>query len=189
MRDDIDRATDETRRFLGARPAPDLTAAVMRQIEHLQPLPAPRRPGIVRRFWTLLWSPREIAVRPALFFAGALGVLVLLGIPYAGVGRSAATRQVAAAAPPVFVQFRLDAAASRVQLAGSFTNWEPRYELRQSRPGIWTVTVPLTEGVHDYAFVVDGEQWVPDPHAPQIGDGFGGTNSRLALLSPETPQL
>ena len=30
----------------------------------------------------------------------------------------------------MFVQFRLDAAASRVQLAGSFTNWEPRYELR-----------------------------------------------------------
>jgi 1,4-alpha-glucan branching enzyme len=87
------------------------------------------------------------------------------------------------------VQFHLETAAMRVQLAGSFTNWEPRYELRQSAPGIWTITVPLTEGVHDYAFVVDGQQWVPDPHAPQIGDGFGGTNSRLALLHPDTPEL
>jgi 1,4-alpha-glucan branching enzyme len=94
-----------------------------------------------------------------------------------------------AADPHVFVQFRLDAAASRVQLAGSFTNWEPRYEMRQSASGIWTITVPLTQGVHDYAFVVDGQQWVPDPHAPQIGDGFGGTNSRLALLSPDAPRL
>jgi 1,4-alpha-glucan branching enzyme len=76
-----------------------------------------------------------------------------------------------------------------VQLAGSFTNWEPRYELRQAAPGIWTITVPLTQGVHDYAFVVDGEQWVADPYAPQIGDGFGGTNNRLALLSPDTPTL
>jgi 1,4-alpha-glucan branching enzyme len=89
----------------------------------------------------------------------------------------------------VFVQFRLDASASRVQLAGSFTNWEPRYDLRQSAPGIWTITVPLTQGVHDYAFVVDGQRWIPDPYAPQIGDGFGGTNSRLALMSPATPQL
>jgi 1,4-alpha-glucan branching enzyme len=89
----------------------------------------------------------------------------------------------------VFVQFRLDASASRVQLAGSFTNWEPRYDLRQSAPGIWTITVPLTQGVHDYAFVVDGQRWIPDPYAPQIGDGFGGTNSRLALMSPPTPQL
>jgi hypothetical protein len=37
--------------------------------------------------------------------------------------------------------------------------------------------------------VVDGREWVPDPYAPQIGDGFGGTNSRLTLLSPDTPQL
>ena len=52
-----------------------------------------------------------------------------------------------------------------------------------------TITVPLTQGVHDYAFVVDGQQWVPDPYAPQINDGFGGTNSRLALLPPDAPQL
>lgn len=187
MSDEIDRATDETRSFLAARPAPDLTAAVMKQIENLQPLPAPRRKSIIQRAWTLLWSPREVAIRPVLAFAAAAAVLILLGIPY--VGSSVTTRQAGAAESPMFVQFRLDAAASRVQLAGSFTNWEPRYELRQSRPGVWTITVPLTEGVHDYAFVVDGGQWVPDPHAPQIGDGFGGTNSRLALLSPETPQL
>ena len=43
--------------------------------------------------------------------------------------------------------------------------------------------------VHDYAFVVDGREWVPDPYAPGIGDGFGGINSRLTLLSPDTPRL
>ena len=54
---------------------------------------------------------------------------------------------------------------------------------------MWSITVPLTQGVHDYAFVVDGQQWVADPYAPQIGDGFGGTNNRLALLPPDSPRL
>jgi hypothetical protein len=189
MTDEIERAAEDTRAFLGERPAPDLTAAVMRGIEGLEPLPAPARPGPFARFASLLWAPREISVRPAFALAGAAALIVLLGIPYFG-ERAADSPGVAASRDThVFVQFRLDATASRVQLAGSFTNWEPRYELRQAAPGIWTITLPLTQGVHDYAFVVDGRQWVADPYAPQIGDGFGGTNNRLALLSPETPQL
>lgn len=46
------------------------------------------------------------------------------------------------------------------------------------------MTLPITPGVHDYAFVVDGERWVADPYAPGIDDGFGGRNSRLTLLAP-----
>jgi hypothetical protein len=160
MNDQIDRAIHETRELLAARPAPDVTAAVMSRIANVEPLPLPRPRGVLK--------------------------VLLLVLPYA---RPAPQVDRGPADPQVFVQFRLDAAASRVQLAGSFTNWEPRYDLRQSAPGIWTITVPLTQGVHDYAFVVDGQRWIPDPYAPQIGDGFGGTNSRLALMSPVTPQL
>ena|SRR5688572_3216734 len=188
--DHIDRAADEVRAILSARPTPDVTAAVMSQIGSLEPLPAPRRRGVIGRLTALLWAPREIAIRPLYALGLAAVLLMLVWLPWSG-ERSAPDVLAGAgqAQPQVFVQFRLDAAASRVQLAGSFTNWEPRYELRQSGPGVWTITVPLSEGVHDYAFVVDGGRWVPDPYAPQIGDGFGGTNSRLALLSPETPQL
>ena len=190
MNDEIDRAAHEIRTFLAARPAPDLRAAVMGRIEHLEPLASTQRAGLLRRVATILWTPRDISIRPAFALAAAAAVLVLVLVPYTALRRTE-TPQIAegARAPHVFVQFRLDAMASRVQLAGSFTNWEPRYELHQSAPGTWTITVPLIQGVHDYAFVVDGEQWVPDPYAPQIGDGFGGTNSRLALLSPDTPQL
>jgi hypothetical protein len=190
MNDEIDRAADEIRTFLAARPAPDLRAAVMGRIEHLEPLASAQRAGLLRRVATILWTPRDISIRPAFALAGAAAVVMLVLVPYGGLIRSD-TPQLADGGPTphVFVQFRLEAMASRVQLAGSFTNWEPRYELRQSALGTWTITVPLIQGVHDYAFVVDGEQWVADPHAPQIGDGFGGTNSRLALLSPDTPQL
>ena len=160
----------------------------MSRIQELEPLPP--RYGRLRRLALFLWGPRQVSIRPAFALAAVGAMLVLVLLPYTGEEPSVPT-QVAErpAEAQMFVQFRLDAAASRVQLAGSFTNWEPRYELRQSAPGVWTITVPLGQGVHDYAFVIDGKRWVPDPYAPQIGDGFGGTNSRLALLSPDMPRL
>ena len=187
MSDQLDRAIHETRAFLGSRPAPDVRAAVMSRIANLEPLPA--RAGVLQRLTDLLWSPREISIRPV--FALAPAVVILLLIPYIGQSPAVGPQQLAGVTgdPHVFVQFHVEADAMRVQLAGSFTNWEPRYDLRQSAPGVWTITIPLNEGVHDYAFVVDGQQWVADPHEPQIGDGFGGTNNRLSLLSPDTPQL
>lgn len=90
----------------------------------------------------------------------------------------------------MFVQFRLHAPdASTVGLAGSFTGWQPAHELYEVAPGIWTVTLALPPGVHDYAFVIDGERWVADPYAPGVRDGFGGTMSRVALLLPERSRL
>ena len=187
MDDKNDNVIAETRAFLAERPAPDFRAAVMSRIAQLEPVASPQRPSWLARWAELLWLPREVSIRPAFALAGAAAVAALLAVlPSRGVVPQAPTE---AADPHVFVQFHLETAAMRVQLAGSFTNWEPRYDLRQSAPGVWTITVPLAQGVHDYAFVVDGQQWVPDPHAPQIGDGFGGTNSRLALLHADTPEL
>jgi 1,4-alpha-glucan branching enzyme len=85
----------------------------------------------------------------------------------------------------LYVQFRLEApGASRVELAGSFTEWQPEYQLREISPGVWTALVPLDPGVHDYTFVVDGERMVVDPYAPSVEDSFGGNNSRLFLPAP-----
>ena len=188
--DNIDHVIHETRAFLAERPAPDLRKAVMSLIENVEPFAPPQRPALVERLAQLLWSPREVSIRPAFAFAAAAAVVAVLVVPYMRPVPSNAPQVASEAADPhVFVQFHLETAAMRVQLAGSFTDWQPRYELRESAPGVWTITVPLTQGVHDYAFVVDGRQWVPDPHAPQIGDGFGGTNSRLALLHTDTPEL
>jgi hypothetical protein len=188
MDDKNEKVILETRAFLAARPSPDVRAAVMSRIEHLEPKAPVQRPSLTTRLVRLLWLPREISIRPAFALVGTAAVAALVVVlPSRGVTPQASSD---ISDPHVFVQFHLEtAAAMRVQLAGSFTNWEPRYDLRQSAPGVWTISVPLTQGVHDYAFVVDGQQWVPDPHAPQIGDGFGGINSRLALLYADTPEL
>ena len=190
MKDQINRAIHETRVLLAARPTPDVRAAVMSRIANVEPLPLTQRAGALKRLIEMLWAPRQISIRPAFALAATAVAVFLLLVPYARlILPTGAQADRGSADPQVFVQFRLDASASRVQLAGSFTNWEPRYDLRQFAPGIWTITVPLTQGVHDYAFVVDGKRWIPDPYAPHIDDGFGGTNSRLALMSPVAPQL
>ena len=184
--DVLERAIDETRAFVDARPAPDLTGRVMRAIEHVDRI---QRPSRISRLVAIVWDPREVSFhfRPAyaVLAAAALVVLALL-VPSIRLSRADAPLLARVAeTPKLLVQFRLQAAdASTVRLAGTFTNWQPEYELHQSSPGIWTVTLPLPLGVHDYAFVIDGQRWVADPYAQMVDDGFGGTNSRIAILPP-----
>jgi hypothetical protein len=209
--DTIRQAATSLRAELPAAPA-HMEATVLRRIRDLglsataagesaaqratghAALPAPITSGVLgapARAWSSarallegLWRPRQVSfgLRPAYAVAVAMVALLIVVVPR-GTGPDHAGADLAAAAPPVFVQFRLDAAgASNVMLAGSFTEWQPEYELVETQPGVWTVLVALQPGVHDYAFIVDGETWVADPAAPAVDDGFGGSNSRLALL-------
>lgn len=176
---------------LRAAHAPDLTQAVMREVESA-PQPSPRRSiaeSLASAFgW--LWRPRELALtlRPAYAMAGLAVAVLAVSLTPGAEPRPAQVAPIAAetdAAPRMYVQFRIEAAgAADVSLAGSFTDWEPRYSLEQATPGVWTVMVPLEPGVHDYTFVIDGERWVVDPVAPRVTDGFGGSNSRLFLAAP-----
>ena len=192
--DSVERAIHETRAFVDARPAPDLAAGVMRQIEQLGLRPAKRPHSALARLAGTLWTARHVSFqfRPAYGLLAAAAVVALaVFLPYGWRSSvDSASAVSATVAPTLFVQFRLQVPdASNVRLAGSFTNWQPQYELHQTAPGIWTITLPLPPGVHDYAFIVDGEQWVADPYAPAVKDGFGGTNSRLALVPPEDAHL
>lgn len=184
--------------------SPDLAPGVMARIEALDAAEAPERSvtppsgrartdrnGGLRNALSWLWTPRPIALRPAWgLAAAALATVLLTGRPDAAHTPVDVAVPERAAGAAIYVHFRLDAPeANSVHLAGDFTGWEPSYELQEAQPGVWTVVVPLSAGVHDYAFVVDGEQWTPDPLATQVDDGFGGQNSRLSLLPPERMQV
>lgn len=134
--------------------------------------------------WLLRTRHISVAIRPAY----ALGIAALLAVVI-GIGALRNDARTAATASPgeVLVHFRLDAPqATSVALAGDFTNWTPAYALKRSEPGVWTIVVALTPGVHDYSFIVDGERWVPDPAAPAMADGFGGMNSRIAVIASDS---
>ena len=182
----------ETKRTHRSVAVPDLTARVRAQLAREIPAreTAPlrhsaaggkTRVGKVSRW---LWAPRPVRLRPVWgVLAATVCSLVLVLLLREGPAPSADS--VAAPTPQVFVQFRLDApGASAVRLAGNFTGWEPTYQLNQTAPGVWSIMIPLEPGVYDYNFVVNGGEWVPDPVAPAVDDGFGGLNSRLSVLLP-----
>src|SRR5687767_11116690 len=187
----IRQAVDETRTFTTARPAPDLTDSVMRQIEEQGLRPAKltawsRLAGVAGS----LWAARDVSltVRPVYGLAAAAALVLFVVYAPSRQPADVAPATAVALEPQLFVQFRLEApAATDVRIAGSFTGWKPSHQLHQAAPGLWTVTLPLTRGVHDYAFLVDGTEWVADPFAQQVNDGFGGVNSRIALLAPDVP--
>jgi len=84
----------------------------------------------------------------------------------------------------VTVRFVLVAPEARqVSLAGTFNQWDPQATplVRAGTTDVWTATLTLPAGQHQYAFVVDGARWVPDPGAPAVDDGFGRRNSVLTL--------
>lgn len=147
----------------------DLTARVMAEIGE--------RPG--RKFWRRVLEPREIRfrVRPWLLapaLAAAAALVLWLGRPGPAVPSSPAL---------VTVRFVLSAPdAHAVSVAGTFNQWNAAATpLVRTDGGVWTATITLPAGEHQYAFVVDGARWVPDPAAPAVDDGFGRRNSVLTL--------
>lgn len=175
----IEEAVEEVREHLYAVPVPDFTRSVMTALPGGEPAPGwtERLHLQIQQFLASLWAPRTIQIRPALALGFAMGLLLLVQV-----APRSRTDAPAAGPAPVLVQFRLDAeGASSVALAGTFNDWQPVHELRESAPGVWTVFVPVEPGVHDYLFMVDGTEWVSDPAAQTVDDSFGGTNSRLYL--------
>ena len=74
--------------------------------------------------------------------------------------------------------FRLHAPkAKKVLLVGDFTDWQHRsIPMQKTIDGVWTTTVGLPPGTHNYLFIVDGA-WCDDPECPlRVPNPFGGQN-------------
>src|SRR5438309_5442788 len=145
------------------------------------------------RAWRWLNTPREVElrlrVRPWTVWAGALAVaaglaLLLVGRPASGPrpGNEARART----RDSVFVRFVLYApGARRVAVAGTFNQWDQNAALLEpaGTNGLWTTTLAVPVGQHQYAFIVDSDRWVPDPRAHAVDDGFGRRNSVVAVVA------
>jgi hypothetical protein len=137
--------------------------------------------------WQWLLRPQLYSVRPALVAAAAVALIVLgsILIEVPGIGTGGPSAPTAAEQATILVRFELRAPdAERVTLAGSFNDWSADgVELvRNAATGLWTATVPLRPGEHEYLFVIDGSRWIPDPNAhAQVDDGFGQANSVIVV--------
>jgi hypothetical protein len=118
----------------------------------------------------------------------AAGIALVFGRPGSGNGPAVVPPATAVVSESVYVKFFLFApAAKRVALAGTFNRWDPGTTplARLGEDGVWTVTLGLPVGQHQYAFVVDGQRWVVDPAAPAVDDGFGRKNSVVSVSAAQ----
>lgn len=188
MNDDLttagrDHDEDRVRELLGllhedVQAPPELYVGVMREISK-------DRPSWTARAVEWLLRPRLVPVSPAVagLAVAALAALILLKPSRMPVPLPAT--DATASAERVVTRFVLVApGASSVNVTGDFNSWSREgialEDLRGS--GIWTGDIALPPGVHQYTFVVNGTEWVPDPSAVmQVDDGYGQTNSILVI--------
>jgi hypothetical protein len=173
---------------IARRPVPVDPAAKRRLLAAVRAEARPQQ----RRRLAWLTDARAVRLSPiagAALAAGLVGVGVLFGLDLGS------SQSVVDADPPGIpvealpkpegprdgVKFVLVAPqAARVSLVGDFNDWDPAATPMERTPtgGTWSVVVPLKAGRHEYAFVVDGKQWLPDPSAPLAPvDGLGVPNS------------
>ena len=183
---------DAVVRAIPVSPIPDLAPSVLARIrretqEQKRMVVVTTDDSRKRHFIKWLWKSRPISFgwRPVYGLAAAALTAVLLAGSLLRSDRVSDPET-----SQVFTRFVLSVPnAKTVALAGDFTGWKPTYTMTRSGAELWTVVVPLEPGVHTYAFVVDGQRWVADPDAPSVDDGFGGTNSRVAVLTPDARKL
>jgi hypothetical protein len=191
MLDDLEFDPTLERVVTAARRPVALDAAAKRRV--LVAVRAEARPSRERPRAAWLTEARSLRLSPvagAALAAGLIGIGVLVGLDLGSPRQVAvAERPTAASVDPIHerdsvrdgVKFVLVAPqAARVSLVGDFNDWDPAATPMERTPtgGTWSVVVPLRAGRHEYAFVVDGKQWLPDPSAPLAPvDGLGAPNS------------
>lgn len=137
---------------------------------------AERRPRGVAGW---IGAAASVARRPAWAAAMAAGIVAVVSV---GLFRS---KPAVAGIGPIAVQFVLVAPEARsVAVVGDFNNWGlgDTALVAENHNGVWSVSASVPVGVHRYAFLVNGKQWVADPTAPRSsGDDFGMPSSALVV--------
>lgn len=129
------------------------------------------------------WWRRErvVSVSPLRVLAVAAGLAAVIALSTLSNGTqptvTGSAAPVASASDTVhMVRFVfVDSRASTVELVGDFNAWTKgvtRLE-RSAAPGVWSASVALPAGRHEYAFIINGSRWIADPLAPTTSDDFG----------------
>ena len=165
------------------------------------PAPAPSFSEQVQRWWTTVTTPVALEVRPLTTAMAALllGVVAWIAWPPATphgpqpassppMTSSTSVQEASKSSTQqgtVWIRFMYtNNTADSVAVAGDFSQWDlvPLSPRTVNGETVWTGLVPVSQGEHEYQFVINGERWVPDPLAPiKRGDGFGTKNAVLKI--------
>jgi len=153
----------------------------------------PARGSATQSWWRTKRVVRLSPLAGLALAAGITGIVafssIAIGSRIGGRGHSVAraTQPAAARDTVQLVRFVfVDSRASTVELVGDFNEWtRGSTALRLSgAPGVWAVSVPLSPGKHEYAFIVNGTRWVADPLAVKSSDDFGTESSVIRVGTP-----
>lgn len=167
----------------------DLVAAIRADRSADDGAAAPARP-LGRTWWG---TPRTLHISPlaGLAMAASLAAIVSLGTLGVTRLRPGASAPPARAAAQVVhdtvnvVRFVFVGQAKTVSLVGDFNAWgaQPVSLVPTGSNGTWSASVPVPNGRHEYAFIVDGQRWVADPFAPSSSDEFNTSSSIITVGS------
>jgi hypothetical protein len=139
-------------------------------------------PHRAEHWWTKRYSLQFTALGGLAIAASIAAVIALTSIA----GRqNPAPRQVSqnSGTSVQTVHFILvNESARQVYLVGDFNGWSKTKTplTRGASHSAWTVSIPLNEGKHEYAFIVNdenGEHWIADPLSTKVEDEFGTESS------------
>ncbi|WP_319583614.1 glycogen-binding domain-containing protein [uncultured Pseudodesulfovibrio sp.] len=153
-------------------PPVDLTRRIMSRLE-------PKRPPFWTRLRLWLLRPKVLTVRPITAIPALVMAMALLAVVYV-IDNKPLENSGPRLATVRFIMHDADMHARNVSVIGSFNNWRAdRSVMWYSRDAqAWILEAQLPPGDHEYLFLVNGKQLVPDPDAPMTSDdGFGNRNS------------
>lgn len=175
---------------------PSFEERLMDKVRMEGPALYPVRTAVDVSWWR---TERVFRLSPLTGLALAAGISAVIALSGVAIGSRIASRSPNAsrtALSPVsrdtvqLVRFVfVDPRASSVHLVGDFNAWtKGATRLDPSgAPGVWAVSVELSPGRHEYAFIINGSRWVADPLAVRSSDDFGTESSVIRVgASPES---
>ena len=139
----------------------------------------PRRPSAWKRFCLWLVRPHVVTLRPMTVIPAVTMAVALIALAVIKTGDPLPDRGVRLATVR-FVLRDTPMHAKNVSVIGSFNNWRAERSVMwyNQDEGAWILEAKLPPGDHEYLFLVNGSELVPDPGAPMTrDDGFGNRNS------------
>lgn len=163
--------------------SPGFEDALLMRVRAEATAQAHRKTQRPRSWWT---SPRTITRAPLVSFAMAAGFAAIVGLSTLAAARSGPLTGLFSTAPDTVHVIRfayMDSSARQIAVVGDFNGWGASEMplTRDASTGMWSTSVSLPPGAHEYAFVVDGQRWVADPHALSVLDEFGTPTSHMKL--------
>jgi 1,4-alpha-glucan branching enzyme len=87
-----------------------------------------------------------------------------------------------AGGPTKQVRFQITAdSGSKVYVAGTFNNWDPKQQKLTEKKGVYSASVLLPVGRHEYKFIIN-DVWIADPKCQEwVPNEHGSLNSVLTV--------